>query len=103
MLDALITAVDGKTRSFRAISHYIQSTEFMAIYRELTEIQRERVVLVILDGDFEKLKSTLKQFTDFKLHTLKELRNLGQRYGVAGYQSMDKVTLIRELSKCMTK
>lgn len=103
MLEALITAVDGKTRNFRSVSHYIQTSEFIEIYNQLTETQRERIVLVVLDGDFEKLKETLKQFTQFKLHTLRELRAIGQRYGVAGYQSMDKTTLIKELSKCISK
>lgn len=79
----------------------VNNTEFLAAYELATNSQREYIKVLIDASDVVNLAKIKRQLLRPELESLtcRELRKLGQDYGIRGYNTLPKASLLSALKQ----
>lgn len=91
-----LTIVRNRLIMTRRIYQTISTERFESIFNALDSSSRAEIVLAINANDPVLLRSLLKKFSrvEVELMSIRELRLLGQKYGVPCYNNISKAALL---------
>lgn len=89
--------------SSRSIYSLVISDRFEEIFEKLGPDDRDTIVAAIGNNDSALVRHLVKQFAkvDLTLMAIKDLRILGSKYSIQGYNNMPKLSLIASIKERM--
>ena len=96
MLEKCRRLVYSRVLSARSFYRIVVDKRFEELYEQLSEVDRQDVFVAISNGDINLFKMLLSRLrkNDLDLMSMRDLRLLGQKHNIQGYNNMVKFKLV---------
>jgi hypothetical protein len=99
LIESLKSAVHQQLLNLRCIDRTVNTAAFMSLYENSTD--QESVRQLIANNDHLGLEKwiSVQAEVEYSNMTVRQLRAVGKRFGIAYYNQLSKSTLLSEIAK----